>query len=125
MWPELLSTILLMVVRIGMPFVIVMGLSYLAYHWLGEGNEADRSAPQPPQRVTQQPTVDGPAAVARVLYAGTHCWDVKQCPAELKATCPAYAKPELPCWLAIQMKTGHLRDQCFECNFYERPVLAA
>jgi hypothetical protein len=117
MSPEFLSVVLLMIVRIGLPFIVVMGLSYLAYRWLGAAKETEQAA--------QQPSIGGPAAVASVLYAGSHCWDNKKCPADLLAKCPAYARPELPCWLAIQMKTGHLKDKCFNCNFYERPVLSA
>jgi hypothetical protein len=120
MSPELLSVALLMIVRVGLPFVIVMGLSYLAYRWLGEGKDAGQVSVRP----AQQPSIGGPAPIARVIYAGAHCWDAKQCPADLKAACPAYAKPELPCWLAMQMKTGHLTANCSGCDFYERPVIS-
>ena len=121
---EILVILAMMVLRIGVPLIIVMGLSWLAYRWLGE----ERKAGQRLEQVTveeQRVRVGGPAPVAHVLYAGPHCWDIKECPQEGKEQCPAFARPELPCWLAIQMKTGHLKDECFDCQFYERPVLRA
>ncbi len=29
-----------------------------------------------------------------------YCWEEKECPAERRASCPAYGVKEIPCWLA-------------------------
>ena len=118
MTTEILAVLALMVVRLGVPLVIILALSYVAYRWIGEEKPSRTGA------TTSGATIGGAAALAQVL-AGPHCWDAHGCTAEMKATCPAAARPELPCWLAIQMKTGHLKQNCFDCNFYERPVITA
>jgi hypothetical protein len=115
---EILAVLALAVVRIGVPLAVVLVLSYIAYRWIGE----DRAIKSP--EAMQHVTLAGPAPIARVLSA-THCWDAKGCTAEMKTRCAAVARPELPCWLAVQMKTGHLNKSCDSCGFYEQPILRA
>jgi hypothetical protein len=115
----MLAIAVLAVLRIGAPLVVIFGVSYLAYRWIG-----DDKATQP-VAVEKSAALGGRAPMAQVLYAGPHCWDDKGCTPEMKATCPAFARPELPCWLAVQMKTGHLNKNCTDCDFYERPVARA
>ncbi len=118
MLADVLGLLALLALRIGVPLLVIMSLSYVAYRWLG----AEERKPAQPAAEAPRVSLGGPAPIARVLYAGAHCWDIKKCPADLKATCPAYARPELPCWLAVQMKTGHLRNDCPDCSFYEQPA---
>ena len=122
----------MMFLRIGIPILVIMGLSYVAYHWLGEDKKSvqPQVTVRPVQQATTGARIGGPAPLAQVMYASTHCWDEHGCTEEAKAKCPAFAKPELPCWLAVQMKTGHLRDNCSDCNFYndsthDQPVARA
>ncbi len=122
---ETLAVLVLTALRIGAPLVVIFGLSYLAYRWIGEGQPYRAVAGKPASADVQRAALGGPAPLAQVLFTSAHCWDVKGCTEQMKAKCPAAARPELPCWLAIQMKTGHLRKNCFDCNFYERPSATA
>ena len=122
---EILAVLALVVLRLGVPLVVIFGLSYLVYRWLGEEKPAQATAGKQPNAEAVRSTLGGLAPMAQVLYAGPHCWDVKGCSEEMKAKCPTIARPELPCWLAVQMKTGHLRKNCFNCDFYARPVPSA
>jgi hypothetical protein len=119
---EVVSTLALLVLRVGAPMVVIMGLSFLAYRWLSEEKPGERRAEQ-----ATSVYIPGPAPMAQVLYnaAGQRCWDAHGCTQAMKANCPAVAKPELPCWLAIQMKTGHLKAKCTDCGYYDRPALRA
>ena len=116
---EVLAVVALALLRLGLPLLFVFGASYIAYRWIGAARPVRPAAPQPGV------SIGGPAPVARVLYTGPYCWAEKHCTAEQQTRCPAFARPELPCWLAVQMKTGHLRADCPDCHFYERPVVRA
>ena len=118
----ILGLLAMFALRIGVPILVIMGLSYVAYRWLGEDTQKTVQPSKSATAATARVTIGGPAPFAQVLYAGANCWDFKGCTEEMKANCPAVAKPELPCWLAIQMKTGHLKDNCFGCQFYEHPA---
>jgi hypothetical protein len=122
---ETIAVITMLLVRIGVPLLVIFGLSYLAYRWIAEDRSAQAIADKQTIADASRVTIGGPAPLAQVLYAGTHCWDVKGCTAEMKAKCPAVARPEIPCWLAVQMKTGHLMKDCPDCGFYDRPVARA
>ena len=122
---ETLVVLAMLALRIAVPLLVIFGISYVAYRWIGEEKPATVSTARQAATATQSATLGGPAPLAQVLFTGVHCWDVKGCTEEMKAKCPAVAKPELPCWLAVQMKTGHLRQKCSSCNFYERPVASA
>lgn len=119
----ILGLLALFAIRIGVPILVIMGLSYVAYRWLGEDTEKTVQPARSTAAIAPRVSIGGPAPIAQVLYAGTHCWDAKGCSEAMKANCPAVAKSELPCWLAIQMKTGHLKENCFGCQFYERPAV--
>ena len=45
------------------------------------------------------------------------CWQEKNCPAQVRETCPAYLqKGNLPCWLATLRDEGRLRVDCLACK---------
>jgi hypothetical protein len=122
---ETLAVVALLALRIGAPLLVIFGISYVVYRWIGEEKPARVASVRTAIGATQSAALGGPAPLAQVLFSGVHCWDEKGCTEEMKAKCPAAARPELPCWLAVQMNTGHLRQNCSSCNFYERPVMSA
>lgn len=61
--------------------------------------------------------------LATPLARNTGCWNVKQCSAEQRANCNAYAHPETPCWQYFRAKDGTLREACLGCDvFLKAPV---
>lgn len=61
---------------------------------------------------------------------GTHghrsrCWEMRNCPAGQREVCPAYRHHYLPCWMAVQLATGHLTRDCLGCRLFEPAKLAA
>jgi hypothetical protein len=55
----------------------------------------------------------------------TPCWEEKQCSAEKRASCPAYAQKDAPCWQVMRDKQGNLKPGCVDCGvFRNAPILA-
>jgi hypothetical protein len=46
------------------------------------------------------------------------CWDVRRCSAERRAACPAYARPDTPCWQVFRDPQGRLKDDCLDCEVF-------
>jgi hypothetical protein len=54
------------------------------------------------------------------------CWEENDCSAEKRASCPAYARQNVPCWQAFRETTGRMPEQCLGCSvFRNAPVPAA
>ncbi|MDX1409984.1 MAG: hypothetical protein R3330_17665 [Saprospiraceae bacterium] len=45
------------------------------------------------------------------------CWKIKGCPPEQRANCAA-AKSPLPCWQALRLPNGYLREDCLSCEVF-------
>ncbi len=57
-----------------------------------------------------------------VLVEKPACWEINNCPSELRKKCPGYSSP-LPCWQARRMANGYLREECLGCQiFLKAPV---
>ena len=96
----------LFILRIGVPILI----TFMLGAWLQKVLREPESAPQP---------MRGEAACAEPDEAGaTHCWDVKHCPENLRAQCVAAQRPDLPCWLALQVGGEGLRQTCYTCPLF-------
>ena len=53
------------------------------------------------------------------------CWDQRHCPPERRASCPAYAQKEVPCWQVHRDKIGRLQEACLGCDvFLKAPIPA-
>ncbi len=53
------------------------------------------------------------------------CWEIKGCPLETRATCPAYINQSVPCWIAwmIADKEQRLKPDCLACSLFSIPSL--
>lgn len=59
----------------------------------------------------------GIAGIKRLL-ALAPCWEIVQCPAEVRAACCAYRDRSIPCWELTQRACAKGPDQCRECEVY-------
>lgn len=51
------------------------------------------------------------------------CWEENDCPAEKRASCPAFARQEVPCWQVFREGSGRMPDECLGCSvFRNAPV---
>jgi len=93
-------------IRIGIPVIItvllVRGLRRLDDRWQAEAQD---DAPQ---------------------VENIGCWEMKECPAELRATCKAYSNPDIPCWQVFRDGQGGLKEGCLGCEIFRgSPVPAS
>ncbi len=86
------------VLRIGVPILITLMIGA----WLKRLLEEHEEQPEAPL----------------VLKPGQHCWDVAQNEDTKQAKTAASQRPDLPCWLALQVKGTGLQEQCYSCPVY-------
>lgn len=89
------------VLRVGVPILITLMIGA----WLKRLLE-ERDAKELPQPTAS--TSDGQQ----------HCWDVKHCPETERVKCVASQRPDLPCWLAVQVSGGGLKEMCYACPVF-------
>ena len=53
----------------------------------------------------------------RRLLALIPCWDIKDCPPEARAKCPAWSDRSTPCW-DLARREGNGTRKCYECESY-------
>ncbi len=87
------------VLRIGVPILITLMIGA----WL--------------QRLLQEPETETQPSPAD-LANGKHCWDVNKCEETKRAQCAAFQRPDLPCWLAIQVSGQGLTEKCYSCALF-------
>ncbi|MDH7490587.1 MAG: hypothetical protein QHH80_13920 [Anaerolineae bacterium] len=111
---SVLAVIGLFVLRMGVPIVVMVllswGVSVYVQREEARALEAEKRAA---------------LAQAAAAAAPSACWDVKGCSDEAKADCPAVKRPDLPCWLAKQLATGRLSPTCEACAMYQKSLAAA
>ncbi len=70
-----------------------------------------------------------PQEAHSVATSAPPCWEVHDCPSEVKEKCPAHALSPLPCWVARPLAEGKRVRSCVTCPTYvegmERVVEAA
>lgn len=113
---ESLAVLAMFVVRIGIPVAITLVLGW----WLEKKlrpPDADQNG-----KIVRLDTARH-AKSSKVIQL--HCWNMKHCDSAKVAQCAAYKHPELPCWLALQVEGGKVREECFTCALYKPEQLAA
>jgi hypothetical protein len=58
-------------------------------------------------------------AFSRPLARNSGCWKANKCSAERRASCPAFANPDMPCWQVYRAKDGQLLDACLACQIFK------
>jgi MerR family transcriptional regulator/heat shock protein HspR len=66
----------------------------------------------------------GIAGIRRLL-ALAPCWEIVQCPADVRATCSAYRDRSVPCWELTRRACSRGPDQCGKCEVYLKAQEAA
>jgi len=92
-------------IPIGLTLVAVWFFRKLDQRWKAEAEELTR-----PQ-------------MALAMAKRTPCWEQKQCSAEMRERCPAYAQKGVPCWQVMRDKQGNLKSGCVDCEvFHDAPI---
>jgi hypothetical protein len=122
MFQEVLDTAIILgmfFVRIGVPIVVTIGIGVWLEKKLRPAEFQKTSQRVQRGKIIPFPRVQNGARVTAAQRA--HCWEAKQCDPAKRAQCPAYQRPDLPCWLALQAAGGRVRPQCADCEFYTQP----
>jgi hypothetical protein len=110
---DLLVVIALALLRIGIPAAAILGVGYVAVRAFKGKSATEIEAPA--EFAGLAPAEWAKAMTQRPAAA---CWEQRQCDATARATCAAYLRPKVPCWLAVQVAEGKLRDDCPSCSMY-------
>ncbi|MBP6015100.1 MAG: hypothetical protein KA586_00110 [Candidatus Promineofilum sp.] len=96
---------------------IAYGMKRLVIYW--DAQEANQPRPQPAIALTM-------AAPMRSTKPALPCWLVKNCDAQTRDACPAYANQSLACWVARLRADGQVPARCAGCELYSgAPAFAA
>jgi len=88
------------------------------YSWLTVQDEA-------PEELRMPPTGTQKAAHLQETTPAPKCWEIKGCPLETRAACPAFNNPDVPCWMAWMMtdKERRVKPDCLACTLFSIPSL--
>ena len=106
----LLAVVIGLAIRFGVPVLltalVAWGLRRLDRHWQ---EQAEHRRPAP--------------LAMGAASAEVRCWELKDCPPEKRQTCPAFARPPVPCWQVFREQTGLLPTSCLGCDvFLSAPI---
>jgi hypothetical protein len=94
-----------LLIRLGIPILvtvlITIWLRRLDEKWKREAEQASLSA----------------ARQRRVK--GANCWELNNCAPAKRVNCPAFAKPQIPCWTQFTEANGQIRKSCEGCHVYQ------
>jgi hypothetical protein len=103
-WLEAIILIGLFALRIAIPLIVTLGI--------GELISRRYSARQRAAEAVQE------EVVCEGYELGPRCWEIKNCDPTTRETCPAYLRPQIPCWLALQVAGRGLPEECFACEAF-------
>lgn len=102
-WLETVGVFLVgVLVRFGLP----IGITALLVYWFRQLDQRWQAAAELER--------------SRVPVKNPGCWDINNCPAELRAGCRAYANQDKPCWQVFRGTDGHLQEKCLGCKVFRR-----
>jgi hypothetical protein len=100
---EVAAVLLGFLLRLGIPialtFLLAMFLKWLDKRWQAE---AER------EKTELQVLVQNGQELRP-------CWEIYNCPENLRKNCKAYANPAIPCWEVYRVN-GHLKPACQSCK---------
>jgi hypothetical protein len=109
-----MSSVLLILATFGTPLVALFGVGYVIQrsYQRRETGLAPCPAAEPADAICDT----APSGRA----AGRRCWQMKGCSPAERSGCPAYRRPYLPCWLALELGNGgQPKGECLSCARYK------
>jgi hypothetical protein len=106
--------IILFAIRVAIPIAVTLAFG----KWLEK-----KLQPQPDEATKAAAEAARRARLNTIVQL--HCWDLKHCETNNVAKCAACQHPQLPCWLAIQVAGGKVREECFTCRLYRAELITA
>jgi hypothetical protein len=110
MWQDTLVILGMFALRLGVPVVLTIAVCHVL-----DRLSVKRAEQIGAQRRANLRATAHEGKVVRQLQ----CWEIKRCDEATRAACPAYQRPNLPCWLALQLAGCQLSEQCLTCSLYD------
>lgn len=115
-WLQILAVVGMFILRLGVPLAITLAVGYwlrrLDAKWQAEALARKADAALTQQEAGAEPVIE----IFKVIEQP--CWVLKNCPQDAYPACPAYQRPDLPCWLARLRSEGHLPQPCYRCELF-------
>jgi hypothetical protein len=110
---DMIVVTMMAVLRFMVPVFLIAGVAYLLVRYSRAQMQSDIQAPPEAKSLT-------PAEWARAVTvpSAVPCWEQKHCEPAKRSSCAAYKRSHVPCWLAVQVAEGQLRDGCLTCELY-------
>jgi len=106
----------LFVLRLLIPLAALLALGSL-YNRFVTPRDRSGTVEQALQRSQSGSTDDVQAMASPVME--TPCWEIRGCAAEQRLHCPVLQRPNVPCWLTIQLIEGKLPERCIDCSVFK------
>jgi hypothetical protein len=105
-WNELLTIVLGLLMRIGIPIaataILILFLRSLDNRWKAEAKEY---------------------LLVPMAASAKPCWEVKKCSQEQMKHCPAAVQSVSPCWQFFRTEQGALKESCLGCEVFRQAPL--
>ncbi len=91
----------MLVLRIGVPILLVLMVGLWLERWL---EEREVEAPLHP--------------IPHSIPVARHCWEMKRNRDTEQAKAVSAQRPDLPCWLALQVNGRGVKEMCYTCPIF-------
>ncbi len=105
------------ILRLGVPLAITLAVGYLLLR-LDRKWQAEAWAEWESSKLKQGEQAGQAAGRATSSVAEQLCWDLKECSQATREQCPAFKRPNIPCWLARRRAEGRLPAACYDCELF-------
>jgi len=105
------------ILRLGVPLAITLAVGYLLLR-LDRKWQAEAWAEWESNRLEGGEQVEQAAGAAPALVGKQPCWELKECSQAVHEQCPAFKRPNIPCWLARRRAEGRLPAACYDCELF-------
>ena len=108
------------ILRLGVPLAITIAIGYLLRRldakWQAEAWAEWESSQLGQEKQEEQYEQAAGAVTPRV--AKQPCWELKECSQAVRDQCPAFKRPNVPCWLVRRRVEGRLPAACYDCELF-------
>jgi len=103
-WQEIAAIVGFFALRILVPLLVTVGIGELVSRTLSARR----------QSIEEEKS----EAAHQGYRLSPQCWEVKNCDPAVRESCPAYRRPNVPCWMALQLSGNELPEECFTCEVF-------
>jgi hypothetical protein len=105
------------ILRLGVPLAITLAVGYVLLR-LDAKWQAEAWAEWESDKLEEEEQAEQAAGRATSPMAKQPCWELKGCSQAVREQCPAYKRPDVPCWLVRRRAEGRLPAACYDCELF-------